>query len=148
MDIIDPLDEHLIRLLEKNARQSSETLSKQLNVSAATIRRRLRRLVQSGVMRIAALVDPNKVGFPVTALMAFNIEHANLELYTQLLAEQLESVWVSTTTGRFNLLCLASFRSTDHLADFMLVKWADAKAVKDTEVFVSLQVKKGRYRQI
>ena len=110
--------------------------SKQLNVSSAAVR------------RIAALVDPSKVGSSLTASMAFNVEHGGLELCTQELSDQREVVWASSATGQFSLLCVASFRSTDHLADFIQMKWSDVKAAKDIEVFLSLQVKKGRFRQI
>ena len=62
MAIEDDIDRQLIRLLEKDARQSSEQLAKKLAVSSTTVRRRLRRLIQQGVLRIVAVVEPKKAG--------------------------------------------------------------------------------------
>ena len=55
--MIDSLDEQLINLLAKDAKQSSEVLARQLCVSSSTIRRRMKKLVQGGVLRITALPE-------------------------------------------------------------------------------------------
>jgi len=54
MDIFDEIDHKLINLLKQNAWQRSETLAKVLNISSATVRRRLRRLIQKGTLRAVA----------------------------------------------------------------------------------------------
>ena len=59
-----PIDERLIQLLRENGRQSSNVLAKRLDVSSATVRRRIKNLVQSGVLRIVPVVDAGKAGFP------------------------------------------------------------------------------------
>ena len=144
----DWLDESLVQLLEKDAAQSSEALAKQLNVSAVTVRRRVRRLIQSGVLRIVAVVDPNKVGFPLTAVIAFDVAHDKLDSVTQLLASRPEVQWVSTTTGRFDVLVLVRFRSTNELSDFIQRELVDIEGVRDSETFICLDTKKGHYIQI
>jgi len=45
------LDERLIELLSQDARQSSQALANQLNVSSSTVRRRISKLVKRGVLR-------------------------------------------------------------------------------------------------
>jgi len=144
----DRLDERLVHLLEKDAAQSSEALAKQLSVSAATVRRRVRRLIQSGALRIVAVVDPNKVGFPLAAVIAFDVDHDKLDSVTQLLASRPEVRWVSTTTGRFDILVLVRFRSTNELSDFIQRELVDIEGVRGSETFICLDVKKGRYIQI
>ena len=144
----DSLDVKLIQLLEKDARQSSETLAKQLKVSSATIRRRIKKLIQSGVLRIVALVDPQKVGFPLMAIIAFDIAHEKLDSVIQMLADRPEVKYASTTTGRFDILTLAQFRSTEELSDFVQKELSNIEGLRDTETFVCLRVKKGRYIQV
>jgi len=144
----DSIDEKLIQLLERDARQSSEVLAKQLKVSPATVRRRIKKLIQSGVLRIVALVDPQKVGFPLIAIIAFDIAHEKLESVIQMLADRPEVKYVSTTTGRFDVLIQARFRSTEELSDFVQKELPNVEGIRDSETFVCLQVKKGRYIQI
>lgn len=90
MVIIDGLDERLIHLLENDARQSSEVLAAQLNTSPATIRRRVRKLIQSEVLRIVAVVDSSKVGLPLTAVIALDVAHEKLDSVTQMLVSRPE----------------------------------------------------------
>ena len=49
---IDSSDEWLIKILQKDARHSSNVLAKQLKVSPATVRRRVRQLIRHSVMWI------------------------------------------------------------------------------------------------
>ena len=146
--MIDSLDEKLIQLLEMDARQSSEAVAKQLKVSPATVRRRIKKLIQRGVLRIVALVDPQKVGFPLIAIIAFDIAHEKADSVIQILADRPEVKYASTTTGRFDVLVLARFRSTEELSDFVQKELSNIEGLRDTETFVCLRVQKGRYIQI
>lgn len=145
MVIIDGLDERLIHLLENDARQSSEVLAAQLNTSPATIRRRVRKLIQSEVLRIVAVVDSSKVGLPLTAVIALDVAHEKLDSVTQMLVSRPEVKWVSTTTGRFDILVMATFPSTDELSVFVQRELAKIEGVRDSETFICLHIGKGRY---
>ena len=144
----DALDEQLVTILQKNSWQSSEAIAKQLEVSPATVRRRIRKLIQSGIVRMVALVDPKKLGYHLSTMIAFDVEREELESVIQMLAEQQEVKWISTTTGRFDILVLARFRSTEELSEFVQRKLADVQGITGTETFICLQVAKGGYIQI
>ena len=144
MSKLDATDERLIHLLEQNARQSSKVIAKQLGISPATVRRRIRKLVDSEVLCIAAAVDRNSIGYPLAAVIAFDVVHDKLESALKMLADRPEVKWVSTTTGRFDILALAWFRSTEELADFVENKMAKIDGVRDSETFICLRRGKGR----
>ena len=145
MSIIDSKDKELVRLLGQNARQNSETLAKQLNLSAATVRRKLRKLIRSDVLRIVGLVDPDKFGFPLAVMIALDIDHNKLELAMEVLAKRSEIRWVSFTTGRFDVIAIARFPSTESFSDFMIKELSQMEGVKNSETFICLDVKKGHY---
>jgi len=142
---MDDLDEKIMRLLRSDAHQSGETLSKKLGVTAATIRRRIRELLRRKILRIVGLVDPNKIGFPLAAVIAFDVEQEKLESVVKMLANRPEVVWVSTTTGRFDIIALVRFRATDELAAFMQKEMRQSQGFRDSETFICLHVAKGRY---
>ena len=146
--MIDSLDEKLIQLLEMDARQSSEAVAKQLKVSPATVRRRIKKLIQRGVLRIVALVDPQKVGFPLIAIIAFDIAHEKADSVIQILADRPEVKYASTTTGRFDIMTLVRFRSTEELSNFVHKELSNIEGIRDSETFVCLRVKKGHYIQV
>ncbi|MFC2048478.1 Lrp/AsnC family transcriptional regulator [Chloroflexota bacterium] len=141
----DSTDKKLVRLLGQNARQNSETLAKRLNISAATVRRKLRKLINSDALRIVGLVDPSKFGFPLAVMIALDIEHDKLELALDMLVNRPEVKWVSPTTGRFDIIAVASFPSTESFSDFMIKELAQMEGVKNSETFICLDVKKGHY---
>lgn len=141
-------DEPLIRLLGKDASQSSDALAKQLSVSAATIRRRIRKLIKDDTLRVVAVVDPDKVGLPMAAMLALDVPHEKLEMVSEQLSSLPEIKWVSTTTGRFNLMALVRAASTDELSNFMQRELTKLEGVRSCETQVCLRVKKGQYIRI
>jgi len=142
---LDALDEKLIGVLKENARQSSEKLAKKLNVSPTTVRRRLKKLIRTQAVRMVALVEPSKAGISLLTIIAFDIAHDSLDQAIQLLMDQTEVKRISTTTGRFDIMVEAAFHSTQELSDFLQKKLIGLKGLKDTETFVCLEVKKGKY---
>ena len=145
MNVTDSIDEQLVRLLGQDARQNSEALAKQLNLSSATVRRRLRRLLRNDLLHIVGVVDPAEFGFPLAVVIALDVAHDKLEPAMKSLGKQPEVKWISTTTGRYDIMVFALFRSTDRLSDFMRKDLAQLEGLKDSETFVCLDVKKGRY---
>lgn len=145
MRVPDSTDEQLAGLLGQDARQNSETLAKRLKLSSATVRRRLRKLIRSDLLHIVGVVDYAKFGFPVAVVIALNVAHGNLESATEDLVKKPEIRWLSTTTGRFDIIAVARFRSTNGLSEFMAKDMARLEGVKDSETFVCLDLKKGSY---
>ncbi len=138
---VDALDERLIKLLQQDARRSSDVLAKQLDVSPATVRRRVRNMIRKGVVRIAAIPDPEKVGLPLAAIIALNVDHEKLGSVLNTLAAHPDIGWVCTTTGRFDILAMARFHSTEELSRFVQSEMTKVEGVRDSETFVCLDTR-------
>ena len=141
---VDKLDQQLIRLLEQDARRSSEVLAKKLGVSPATVRRRVRNLTSRGVVRIAAIPDPSKIGLILTAIIAIRVDHDRLQDVLETLSARKELEWVCTTTGRFDMMAMVRFHSTEELSKFVQNELPDIQGIEDTETFICLDVRQGR----
>ena len=141
--MLDTTDIRLIELLETDARQSPEMLARQLKVSSSTIRRRLKKLIDSGVLRLIAFADPELVGLPFMVVIALDVAIEKLQSTVQALGEQQEIRWVSTTSGRFDIIALARFSSAEAFYDFMQDKMANMEGLKNTETFICLHIEKG-----
>ena len=144
MSLIDSIDKQLLILIGQDARQNSETLAKQLNLSSATVRRKLRKLIQNGSLNIVGVVDPANFGLPLTAIIALDVTHEKLKAAMEVLAKRPEITWISTTTGRFDIIARGRFASTDDLSKFLIDQLTDIEGVKNSETFICLDVKKGR----
>ncbi len=145
MSLPDSIDKQLVRLLGQDARQNSVTLAKKLNLSAATVRRRLRKLLQNNSLRIIGAVDPARFGLLLAVLITLDVSPDKLESAIEVLANRPEIRWVSSTTGRFDIIAFALFPSTDSLSGFLTNQLAQMEGLKNSETFVCLDMKKGRF---
>ena len=77
---LDELDLHLLALLQADASRSNQSLAEAAGVSPATALRRVRRLVETGVIeRQVALLNPAAVGAGLTALVEVSLDRQGAE---------------------------------------------------------------------
>ncbi|MFC2017451.1 Lrp/AsnC family transcriptional regulator [Chloroflexota bacterium] len=141
----DSIDKEIARLLGQDARQSSEALAKRLKINSATVRRRLRELIRNKLLKIVGVVDLDRFDAPFAVVITLDVDHDKLETALEALAQRSEVRWVSTTTGRFDIIALARFRSNNSLSEFIKRVVAQLDGVKDSETFICMDVRKGCY---
>jgi len=142
---MDVVDKQLVQLLEKDARQSSKVLAKKLDISPATVRRRIGNLIKAHVIRFVAVVDPERVGFPFAAILSLNVALENLDSAIQSLDKRAEVRWLCTSTGRSNVVAVAQFASPDELADFTKNEVSKIEGIKNLETSIILKREKAHY---
>ena len=77
---IDATDLRLLDLLQKDASLSNQDLAAAAHVSAATCLRRVRRLVEAGVIeRRVALLSPERLGHGLTAIVEIALDRQGAE---------------------------------------------------------------------
>lgn len=82
---MDSTDYRLLNLLQRNAELTNEKLGKRIGASPSAVNRRIKKLRSKGVIQaVAALVDQNAVGRPLTFIVALEIERKDAALYDRL----------------------------------------------------------------
>ena len=77
---LDPIDLQLLALLQYDASRSNLALAEAVGVSPATALRRVRRLVDEGVIeRQVALLSPAAVGVPLAAVVEVTLDRQGAE---------------------------------------------------------------------
>jgi Lrp/AsnC family transcriptional regulator for asnA, asnC and gidA len=138
--LLDDIDLALIKELEKDARVSSDSLAKSLNISSTTIRRRTRRLIQERIIKIVAVSDPKKLGFNVIVGIQMELEQKKIDSVAKELIKH-PNIWnVWTVTGRYNMSAMAVFRSTQEFSDFMRTVVGDFDGLKSVETNIFLDL--------
>ena len=145
MHIVDEIDKHLLFLLEKDARQSSQKLARELMVSAATVRRRLNKLIQAGVLRIVGVADPCQIGPCLIVLLALDVDSGKVELAMKSLASNPEVKFAFSTIGRFDIIAIVWFDSTEDINYFLQRKVQSIDGLRKSETFICLTVGKQLY---
>jgi DNA-binding Lrp family transcriptional regulator len=140
---VDALDIKILNIIKNDARLSAIKVAKRLKVSPTTVRRRMKKLTRSGAVLVTTMVDPSKIGINFLAIIGLDVDVGNIDQVSAILQKLPEVNWLATTTGRFDLLLGAGFHSLSEITEFIQVKMADG--VRDIEIFLCLDSKKGRY---
>jgi Lrp/AsnC family transcriptional regulator len=73
---IDTIDQRILTILQSDATRSVDAISDQVALSRNACWRRIKALEASGIIRArVALLDPIKIGCPLTALVLIRTEH-------------------------------------------------------------------------
>ena len=142
MEIIDALDEQIIKLLEQDARQSHRALAKHLNVSPITIRRRINSLLEKKVVEVKLITNPMRLGYTIVVVIALDVNLENVDMVAQVLSDKDNVEWVSIVTGRFDIIALARFKSMEDFYTFNKNNLSEISGIKDSETFVCTKVTK------
>jgi Lrp/AsnC family transcriptional regulator len=74
--ILDTIDQRILTILQSDATQSVDAISDQVALSRNACWRRIKALEASGIIRArVALLDPIKIGCPLTALVLIRTDH-------------------------------------------------------------------------
>ena len=71
---LDQTDLKIIRLLQNDGRMASSEIAKTINVPEATIRYRLKKLIDKEFIQIVAAANPIKLGFGIVACISIEAE--------------------------------------------------------------------------
>jgi Lrp/AsnC family transcriptional regulator for asnA, asnC and gidA len=131
---LDQLDLRIIRSLNKDARKPFKTIAKELDVSDATIRKRIKRMQEDGVIKqFIVLLDYRIMGRVVKAFIGLKINPTKIQSVVEKL-ECLADVHVLyRTTGTMDLFLEVIFSDLDELNSF-LGNELNLEGVIETEV--------------
>lgn len=116
---VDELEIAIVSRLRQDGRTSNRELARELGYSEATIRRRVRALIDEGHLKIVAIADPARLGFHIDVIMGVQIQPGRVTDAARGFAE-LENVRaVTITTGGADLIVAAIFRSNDEVLQFL-----------------------------
>jgi Lrp/AsnC family transcriptional regulator for asnA, asnC and gidA len=114
-----PADLDIIRCLHEDARSSVARMAERLGMPESTVRHRMNRLVRSRVIEFAAVTDPLKLGYQIWAILEIQAEMPKVRNVARRLAATPQVYFVGITTGSFDILAAAVFKSNEELLDFI-----------------------------
>ncbi len=80
-DGLDQFDIAILKILQENNTTPQRVIGEAVNLSAPAVQRRIKRMEQSGVIRQnAALLDPAKVGQPITIFIEVEVDNERADL--------------------------------------------------------------------
>ena len=140
---IDKLDHKLILELQNNGRCAMMDLARVLNVAEGTVRNRLKKLVDGGMIKITAVPDLDKFGYDFMGIVGLQVPLSKLRSVAEELSKNSNVCFLANVTGRYDFLAILLTRSSREFADIMEKTVAIIPNVIRTETFVTLNIYKG-----
>ena len=141
---LDDVSKAIIEQLQQDGRRPYATIGKAVGLSEAAVRQRVTRLIESGVMQVVAVTDPMQVGFPRAAMIGVHVE-GDVEEVADALARMKEIDYLIICAGGFDILAEVVAENDDHLLEIINRKIRAIPAVRSTETFVYLRLRKQIY---
>jgi Lrp/AsnC family transcriptional regulator for asnA, asnC and gidA len=142
---MDTIDLDIIGFLQSDGRKPFTDIAKALNISEGTVRNRVTRLVDKGVLQIVGLIDPNRFGYEAPAMIGVSVQPAYLEKVAETVAEFPEVSYLIMVSGGFDLFVEVLCEDLDHLANFLSEKLLRVPGITDTETYITLRTYKLAY---
>jgi DNA-binding Lrp family transcriptional regulator len=117
---IDDLDIQIIKLLQEDSRLSYNKIAEKLGISVGTAYNRIKNLEERGILKgYTVIVDPDKVGYGLTALILVQAEGKHLTEVKSEIAKIDNVTSVYDITGEFDIAVIARFKDRDGLNKFI-----------------------------
>jgi len=114
---MDELDEHIIEILKKDSRRPFVEIAEQLQVSEGTIRSRVRRMTDEGVIKGFTIKTSSR---NVKAMVEIRIDvNTSTEVVAGTLAEQDGVTEVYEVTGDQDIIAVVDVETSQHLNDII-----------------------------
>ena len=146
MTEIDEVDVKILRILNGNARKSYRDIAKELDLSLTTVSKRIKRLEEEKViLGYAPMLNQEKLGFDITAIIGIKILHGRILETERALAEDPAVYAVYDSTGDWDAILQARFRTRTDLNAFVK-KVLEHEDIEKTYTQIVLNVTKDEKR--
>ncbi len=142
---IDDLDAKIITILQSDGRISNTEIGKLLGVSEATIRGRIKRLIDDEIIQIVAVSNPLKLGFEITCDIYISVDMTKMENVISSISQFKELWYIVATTGRSDLNAEFVVKNLEELHDLVYNRLSHIDGVQKVEIDVIMKYVKRRY---
>ena len=148
MPVLDELDKHILQLLQRNAKISTQDLADQVNLSVSPCWRRVRKLEDAGIIeRYVTLLDRRKLGLNTLAFVHVSlIEHteAAIKIFDDFVEQEDQIIECCSITGSDDYLLKVVAEDPEGLETFIMKKVLRLGIVRSSTTHFVLRQKKYR----
>ena len=120
----------------RDGRRSFKDIAHQLGLSENTVRTRVHRLTEEGILQVTGLVDPEALPGHRVVLVGVKLRTMDLIKKGEEFSKLRGVVSVSVVTGRYDLILVVFLKEGFGLLEFYTDEVAQLKDVQSVETFV------------
>jgi Lrp/AsnC family transcriptional regulator, regulator for asnA, asnC and gidA len=135
----DDTDWKIISIL-KRGEVPNNTIARKLGVSEGTVRARLKRLKEAGILQVRALINPDVLANKQLVIVAVRVAESKLlERKAEELARLENVLSVSIASGRYDLIAEVLLDSNRGLVRFLTEELSSIEGILASESFIMLK---------
>ena len=120
----------------RNGRKSYQKIARNLAVSENTVRTRVQKLIEEGILDINGVVNPESIDGHRVVIVGVKLQSMDLVNKGKEFSNLKGVVSVSVVTGRFDLILIVLLKSGFGLLEFYTEEVSQIKDVQSVETFV------------
>ena len=137
---LDETNKAIIKELN-NGRRAFSTIAEKIGITENTVRSRVNKLIEDGILQISGLVNPQYIPEMQVVVMGIKLSTLNLEDKAKEVLKLKGVISVMVVTGRYDLIAqiVTSTNDDQSLLNFFKNELSQVKGVSDVETFVVYQ---------
>ena len=137
---LDLFDRQILSILQKDARRSYAKIARELKVNEATVRFRVKKLVEKQVIiQFSALLNPRKIGLSITGVIMAKVSPKTPEDTFNKLKNLNELLHIFQCTGKYDFLAVANVKNMEGL-EILKEKIKDISGIEEIEVLATTRL--------
>ena len=144
--MLDRLDRDIIAHLQYDGRMPFTDIAAQLEISEGSVRRRVKRMVDDGILQIVGIVEPQYLDWETAAMIGVTVRPGQLEATAHQIAQFSEVTYLFMASGGYDLFVEVYCRDRAHFASFLSNDLQKVSGIERTETFMILKMYKLSYR--
>jgi Lrp/AsnC family transcriptional regulator for asnA, asnC and gidA len=135
----DETDWKIINIL-KEGYVPNNTIARELGISEGTVRARLKKLKEAGILQVRALINPDVLENKQLVIVAVRVAESKLlDLKAEELSRLPNVLSVSIASGRFDLIAEVLLDSNRGLVKFLTEELSTVDGILASESFIMLK---------
>jgi Lrp/AsnC family transcriptional regulator for asnA, asnC and gidA len=132
---IDEINKKMIKKLRQGRKPFGE-IAKELSITPNTVKARVKKMIENGILDIVGVIDPDKMDNHFLAIVGVKLKNMNLVKKGEEFSKLKGVISVGVVTGRFDLIVVVLLNNNFSLLQFLMKEVSKISEVLSTETFV------------
>ncbi len=143
--MVDAIDKSIISILQYDGRTPFTKIAEELDINEGAIRRRVKRLVDEGIMQIVAVVEPHQLGWSEAAMIGITVLPNMIDKVAAAIGQLQEVTYLFQAAGEFDLFAEVYCKDRAHFVSFLNNQLQQVPGIERTQTFLILKMYKLSY---
>ena len=144
--MIDDFDAKIIEQLQFDGRMSYTLIGQKIGLTEASVRRRVKKLIEEEKLQIVGIVEPHDLGWNEAGMVGISVQPDMLNSVAEAIAKLEEVSYLFQAAGEFDLFAEVYCKDKNHFVFFLNEKLQKIPGVERIRSFIILKIHKLSYR--